>query len=294
MKACKYCKHKFVPNNALVKMKTPINIIASAVGMYYGGMPLDSIQRQLEQDYGIRMSESGIYYWVVRFSKDAVNKAGEFKPKVGDTWVADETVVKVGGRNIWFWDILDSDSRYLLATHVSETRTTRDAQELMEKAAKVAGKVPKYVVTDKLKAYIDGIELAFGSETKHIQSKPFQEGNLNNLIERFHGTLKDRTNVVRGFKNMATSRLLTDAWLVHYNFLKEHSALGDIPPAQKMGNVPFKNWVDIVRTARTAPEFKLEHYTVSRKTSKAMTTRTAPRISKHTPRITPKPARLIR
>src|SRR4030042_1320800 len=72
---CKDCKRKFVPNEALAKMRTPVKVIASAVGMYYGGMPLDSIQRQLEQDYGIRMSESGIYYWVVRFSRDAIEKA---------------------------------------------------------------------------------------------------------------------------------------------------------------------------------------------------------------------------
>jgi transposase-like protein len=83
-------------------MRTPVNVIASAVGMYYGGMPLDSIQRQLEQDHGLRMSESGIYYWVVRFSRDAVEKAKTFTPTVGDTWVADETMIKVGGKNIWY------------------------------------------------------------------------------------------------------------------------------------------------------------------------------------------------
>ena len=264
-----------------------MKVIASAVGMYYGGMPLDSIQRQIEQDHDIRMSESGIYYWVVRFSRDAVLKAKEFSPTVGNTWVADEMVIKTGGKNIWFWDIIDADTRYLLATHISDTRTTKDAQTLMEKAAKAAGKVPKSVVTDRLKAYIDGIELTFGSETKHIQSKPFEEGNLNNLIERFHGTLKDRTNVVRGFQNMATARLLTDAWLVHYNFLKEHSALGDIPPAQNMGKVPFKNWVDIVRMARTAPEVTLDSYTVSdRRTKPIPLSDKRSRITKRKPRIT--------
>ena len=284
---CKVCKRKFVGKDTLPKMRTPVKVIASAVGMYYGGMPLDSIQRQIEQDHDIRMSESGIYYWVVRFSRDAVLKAKEFSPTVGNTWVADEMVIKTGGKNIWFWDIIDADTRYLLATHISDTRTTKDAQTLMEKAAKAAGKVPKSVVTDRLKAYIDGIELTFGSETKHIQSKPFEEGNLNNLIERFHGTLKDRTNVVRGFQNMATARLLTDAWLVHYNFLKEHSALGDIPPAQNMGKVPFKNWVDIVRMARTAPEVTLDSYTVSdRRTKPIPLSDKRSRITKRKPRIT--------
>ncbi|GAG51510.1 unnamed protein product, partial [marine sediment metagenome] len=118
----------------------------------------------------------------------------------------------------------------------------------MKKAYTRAGKAPKRIITDRLASYLDGIELVFGANTKHSPSKPFTIAeDSTNKIERFHGTLKDRINVVRGFANMDTAQLLTDAWLVHYNFLKEHSALDDIPPAQAMGKpVPFKDWQDIV------------------------------------------------
>lgn len=53
-----------------------------------------------------------------------------------------------------------------------------------------------------------------------IQSKPFTSGDFTNIIERFHGILKDRTKVVRGFKNMDTARLLTGAWIVLLGELK--------------------------------------------------------------------------
>jgi transposase-like protein len=36
----------------------------------------------------------------------------------------------------------------------------------------------------------------------------------NNLIERFHGTLKSRTKVLRGLKSAQTAEDFTDAWLV--------------------------------------------------------------------------------
>lgn len=232
---CKDCERKFVANDALTKMHTPINVIASAVGMYYGGMPLDSIQRQLAQDYNIRMSESGIYYWVIRFSRDAVNKAKTFKPKTGDTWVCDETVLKVGGRNVWFFDVIDYDSRYLLATRLALSRTLKDAALVLDNARDACNHTPKRIITDKLSIYPDAVEYVFGSDTKHIASKPFTDVDSTNIIERFHGTLKDRTKVVRGFKNMDTAQLLTDAWLVHYNFMKEHETLGDLPPAVAMG-----------------------------------------------------------
>lgn len=244
---CKDCRRKFANPDALPEMRTPIRQVAAAVGMYYGGMPLDSIQRQLQQDYGVYYSEMGIYNWVVRFSREARNRAELFRPKLGDTWVADETCLKVGGKNVWFWDIIDTESRFLIASHLSTSRTTKDAALLMRKAYLRAGKAPERIITDKAQVYLDGIELVFGADTKHVRSKPFIDIDSTNIIERFHGTLKDRTDVVRGFKNMDTARLLTDAWLVHYNFFKEHEALGNVPPAQKMGEVPFKDWEDIVR-----------------------------------------------
>jgi len=172
---------------------------------------------------------------------------------VGDTWIADETVLKVGGRNIWFFDVIDEKTRYLLASRLSTSRTTKEAALVMNEAKRKAGKAPKRIITDKLAAYIDGIELVFGADTKHIQSKPFTDVNSTNVIERFHGTLKDRTKVVRGFKNMDTAKLLTQAWLVHYNFFKEHTTLGDVPPAVKMGATPIKDWAEVISQTKTLP-----------------------------------------
>jgi len=57
---CKDCKRKFVNNDALPKMKTPITSIADALSCYYGGMPLDAIQRHLNQQHGIYLAESAI------------------------------------------------------------------------------------------------------------------------------------------------------------------------------------------------------------------------------------------
>jgi len=248
---CKDCHRKFVPDS-LPKMKTPIRQLSDAMSMYYGGMPLDSIQRHLYQEYNRYYSESGIYNWIVRFSKEAVERTKDFTPVVGDTWIADETVLKVGGKKVWFWDIIDSESRYLLTSRLSLSRTIKEAALFMKKAKDKAGKAPKRIITDRLAAYLDGIELVFGGAAKHIQSKPFVTVDSTNLIERFHGTLKERTDVIRGFKNMDTAKLLTDAWLVHYNFFKEHEALGNTPPAQKMGiPIPFKNWAEVVSGTRT-------------------------------------------
>ena len=245
---CKDCQHKFIELDTLPKMKTPINEIGSVLNMYYGGMPIDAIQTQLKMQYGKYLSEPAIYKWIVRFTKEAITKTKDFKPEVGNVWLADETGINVGNRNVWLWDIIDAKTRYLLASHISLARTTEDAQILMEKAIERAGKMPGIVITDKLQAYIDGIDLATGGRIKHIRSKPFTDENSTNIIERFHGTLKQRTNVIHHFKDLETARLLTEGWLIHYNFFKEHESLGNISPVKHMNlDMPFNDWNDVVR-----------------------------------------------
>jgi len=251
---CKDCQRKWADNDALPQMQTPVEQVGAAIGMYYEGQSLNSIRRLLTQIYGSYPSDSTVYRWVTRFTKKALAEAEGYTPKAGDTWVADETVLRIDGGNLWFWDIIDSDTRFLLASHVSRTRTAKDAQNLMELAAARAGKTPKVVLTDKLSAYLDGIEFAFGSETKHIPSKPFDAppGQSTNRIERFHGTLKARTKVMRGLKGIKTARLITDGWLLHYNYFRPHETLGKTPAKAAGLDFPYQDWKDIVANGQKA------------------------------------------
>lgn len=232
------------------KMKTPAKQIASAMGMYYGGMSLDAIQQQFRQDYDNDMSESNYWNWVERFTKEAIRQSKDFKPVVGDTWVADETYMKLGKRTVYFWDIIDSKTNYLLASHVTFRRGGREAKQLMKLAEQRAGKTPKVVITDKLKSYIVGVEEAFGADTKHKQGGPFKfktSGESTAEIERFHRTLEQRTKVFQKYQSIDNIRLLTDGWLINYNFFKQNEGCGNIPPAQAMSKVvPFKDWNDVV------------------------------------------------
>jgi len=268
-------------------MKTPIEQVASALNMYYEGMSLNAIRRHLEQMHRNYPSDSTVYEWISRFTKQAVKQVKEYTPEVGDVWVADETVLKIGGQNVWFWDLIDSKTRYLLASHLSTKRTTRDARVLTARAAQKAGKPPKVIITDKLAAYIDGIELNFGADTIHIPAKDLRATPGTQLIERFHSTLKARTKVMRGLKNIQSAKLLTDGWLVHYNYLRPHEALGNKTPAQKAGlKYPFKNWMDIVKTKETA--------TIISKPSKLISTETPEITPVKRLGISPKPPRISR
>jgi len=162
--------------------------------------------------------------------KKAVKRFDSYTPKVSNTWIADETYIKFNDKNYLLWDIIDFETRFLLASYLSPNRGTKEAEQLMKLASERAGKAPKLILTDSLAAYIDGIELTFGSETKHIQSSPFEKENDTNRIERMQGTIKDRTKIVRGFKSLETARIILNGFLIHYNFFRPHLSLKELPP----------------------------------------------------------------
>ncbi len=183
---CKVCKRKFKADDTLFHMKTPANQVSSALNMYYEGMSIKAISRHLKQEYGNMPSTATIYEWIQKYTQYATDSIKNYPPKnVGDTWIADETVLEIDGQNMWLFDIIDDRTRYLLATRLTRSRTTRDAPMLIDKAIKTAGKPPKVVITDKLPSYLD---VRYGGG-EHRQGRPFALEDSTQKIERSHNML---------------------------------------------------------------------------------------------------------
>lgn len=252
---CKSCRRKFSANDHLFRMRTPISQVSSALSMYYEGMSINGIRRHLLQEYNNNPSSKTVFQWIQKYTDEAIECFRDYHPQVGNVWIADETVLVIDGANIWMYDIIDEKSRFLLATQITASRTTKDAQALMEKAEKRAGKKPKLVITDKQNSYLDGIELAYGADTEHVQSSPFAPTDDTQRIERFHGTLKQRTKVMRGLKSIESAIQFVDGYLAYYNFLRPHEALDGRTPAEAAEiSCPTKTWADVARNADTEVE----------------------------------------
>jgi len=232
-------------------MKVPADYVSSALSMYYSGMSVNDICVTLKQEHNYYPSNSVVYKWIDKYTPITIKHFRDYHPKVGDVWIADETVLNLDGEHsIWFYDIIDKDTRFLLASRVAISRTTNDAERLMEDAKKKAGKSPKQILTDSNYSYLDGIERVFGSETEHIQTTPFEKGteNTTSEIERFHGTLKDRTKVFRSFRDIDTLIQFTDGWLTYYNYFRPHESLEGKTPAEA-GKIKYdvKDWSGLVK-----------------------------------------------
>lgn len=245
---CNKCGRKFSFSDNPYGMRTTIEQIGASLNMYYTGSSLTDIANILNATYHNPVDRSTVYRWLLKFTQEAINYFDNVHPKVGDVWIADETVIKFNDINYWVFDIIDRDSRFLLASYMSPNRGTQQAKLLMELASKRAGKIPKKILTDSLKAYIDGIELVFGSETKHIQSSPFEKTDSTNIIERFQATIKERTKVLWGFKTPETAKLILAGFLIHYNYFRPHLSLNKLTPAEYAGvKSPVNNWTELVR-----------------------------------------------
>jgi putative transposase len=249
---CNDCRTKFTGTDALSHGKVSPSFIADALEEYYGGMSFHEIENKIDKQTNAGISHTAVMKWVNKYTNEAIRQTKDLHPKVGDTWIADETYIKTDikttdPKGVVFWDIIDADTRFLLASRITTTRGTQDAKQLMELAAKRANKTPKIVMTDKLAAYIDGIELAFGSDAKHRQGSPFHTEHSTALIERFHNTLKDRTKVMRDLRDKGTLKRFTDGWLVYYNFFRPNMALDNKSPAEVAGlKYEHHSWTDVV------------------------------------------------
>lgn len=256
---CKTCGRKFKKDDLQFKMKTPTEQVSTALHDYYdGGSSVRAIGRHILQETGKTPSTATIYEWIQKYTEYITDSIKGYQPKVGDKWIADETVLKIAGQNVWLWDIIDSKTRYLLASRIATSRTTNDAQLLMDRAIKTAGKHPRIVVTDALASYLD---VQYGKDSEHKQGSPFAIGeDSTSLIERWHGTIKSRTKTMRGLKNLETAIDFTNGFLAYYNYLRPHETLDNKTPAEVAGVVyPHKNWDDVIRNYKPTHKVVVTH-----------------------------------
>ena len=95
-------------------------------------------------------SKATIYEWVRDYTGKAVKELDGHKAKTGGHWVADELMVDVGGQKMWLWNVMDAETRYILASHLTPKRDANAARVVLRKAALAADKPPKTITTDGL------------------------------------------------------------------------------------------------------------------------------------------------
>ena len=245
-------------------MRNDKNLIVAALNFYYDGLSLRKAQRNLEQIFGERISQVTILNWLKKYSKLVKEYTTTVIPQLSGLWHEDETMLSCEGRNIWFWEMIDEDTRFLVASHISNTRTFEDTVAIFKKGVQQSRVRPRAVFVDGSHVYNAAFNKVFYTMRKDTRPELVQRVGIraretNNIVERLHGTLKDRTRCMRGLKAFESTKDILEGYTVHYNYVRPHQSLGGKTPAQAARMEVPNNWKALIDRAT-----KYETETVSR------------------------------
>jgi len=241
-------------NGKFAKMRTDKNLIVAAINLYYDGLSLRKTQKNLERLFGEKVSQVTILNWIRKYSILVKEYVKTLVPQLSGLWHEDETVIKCEGRNIWFWEMIDEDTRFLVASHLSGTRTLKDTIAIFKKGYDQSKVKPRAVFVDGSHAYKRAFNKVFYSRYKadrveFVQRVGIRTRETNNIVERLHGTLKDRTKPMRGLKAFESTNAILEGYTVHYNFVREHQSLLGKTPAQAARTGAPSNWKGLIEEA---------------------------------------------
>ncbi len=242
-------------------MRVDKSTIVAAINFYYDGMSLRRTQQNLERVLGVKVSQVTILNWIRKYSEFVNEFVLKLSSSVSGKWHEDETMIKVEVRDTWFWEMLDEDTKFLVATHISGSRTFEDTVAIFRKGCEMAKNRPQAVFVDGSHVYQSAFNRVFYSRYKVnqvdlVQRVGIRARETNNCIERQHQTLKARTKVMRGLRSMDSTKDLLTGFAIHYNFVRPHQSLQNRTPAQAAGLQVNPNWKSLIEQATQKIEGK--------------------------------------
>lgn len=253
---CKDCDRRFVLDTAFERMRNDPKIISLTLSMYFRNMSLRSISQTLEETYGLHVAHQTIHKWIKKYEKLLSEYVASLTPNVSGKLNVDEVWIKVKGEMKYLFNALDPDTRYMLASVLSQRKDERGARKVLHMARVNAKHQPiKQITTDALVSYKKAFAKEFayaGYQSKHVAGVSIKGDKNNNIVERYNGTVRSREQNFRGLKSDDTPIINLNT--IFYNFIREHSAIG-MTPAQASGigyGLGDDKWVGLIRKAKGA------------------------------------------
>jgi putative transposase len=255
---CRACGGYFSGKEGFHNRRSDPDLIAKALDLYFRGVSLRQVAKHFGQVYGLNLSPMTVYRWVTHYSALAAEWMNRQGAKVGETWHVDERVVNVDGEHRYLWNVMDSQTRFLLASRISQGRGVPEARAAFKDAKAATDVRPREIRSDGLMAYRRAISKEFGSNygpggkmhSPHRVVPSIRAPESNNLLERLNGTSKDRTKTMRAYDNDRGASALSLGWQVHYNLVRDHLSLGTTPGvAAGIAPISGFRWKELIEMA---------------------------------------------
>ncbi len=244
---CKNCSKRFYEKVKEKNLRYDPRIITFSLDLYFSGLSLRKVARSLNDHFDLNMDHSTIYYWIKKYIPRITEAMNDLiinnKMKIH----IDEIFIKTRNEDkkiAYLWNIMDRETRFMLASEISTDRTTQAAIYALKQAIRQMKYDPSVIVTDDYKAYFSALKM------KEFRDIPHEHGTLthahNNIIERLNGTCREKFKVMRGFKT--SDSVIPHGMMMQYNYIRPHQSLDDKTPAETIGAAKEKmTWDDIFK-----------------------------------------------
>ena len=236
--------HLIDGSTSLKGMRYPLHVVLLALNLYFNNnSSTRNIAHLFEISFNINVSHVTIYKWTIKFSKLFRELSEFYSEKLNfdsDDWHADETAVFIKGKRYYLWLVIDSETRFVLAYHLTQSRGESSAFSVINSAKRLG--TSKNVITDRLPSYNEALKVLLPN-SKHIAVTPKSSDINNNLIESFNKTFKAWYKCKKGFNSFESANKLISNFLFNYNFLRPHGSLNNLTPANVAGfNSNTNSW----------------------------------------------------
>ena len=229
---CKSCNRHFISDDGFKRYRHDPKAISSALDLRAKGLSLADVVDHLDQHYNTKVSRKTILDWQNNFGKKLKSFTQSLIPHLGRIFHADEMFYKVRKEWNFYWDCIDFKTKFLVADHVSEVRDDNEAVQFLNKIKNGSPDIPDEIHTDCSYDYPPAFRKVYPRKKIHVQFPAWKKKFKNNPIERLHNTIKQRYKTFRGFDNASSSEKFYDFYKVYYNFIRKHTTINKITPAQ--------------------------------------------------------------
>src|SRR3954453_16788459 len=195
-------------NPLFVRRRFEDNVIIRCVRWYLRFKLSYRDMAEIAWELGVSVALSTILRWVVRFSEEFAKRSLHFEQRVGRSWRADETYVKVNGGWMFLYRAVDQRGR-TVESFLSRTRDVAAAKAFFRKALKHHGE-PRSITIDAFEPSHAALRrMGMRNEFNFRWANPVKIRSckyLNNIVEQDHRRIKSRVQPMLGFQKFYNAR----------------------------------------------------------------------------------------
>ena len=188
------------------------------------------------------VSRQTVYRWVQKFSKAAHSEVAKHKADSGAVWEAFAFPLGGSEGGCFAWFVVDRDSDYILAIHISASQDVNGASTVLSMARGHAER-PPIAVAAAGSAHDEAVSQVFPDAVFRSQ-----HGNvLQDLPPEFGDDLEAQCGRLRRMRDRYKALRHLSGWVVHHNLLGGYTRSdGRTPGEVAYVRTPFSDWAGVV------------------------------------------------